>query len=81
MESIGLIIFLVLWGFVILRQLLILLRHFGRELPDMSDESIFRGTWIMKPPEGGRGRTLSADIVILVAYLLVELVILIFLFS
>lgn len=81
MQIFGLIFFLVLWGMVILRQLLILLRHFGREVPQFSEDSIFRGTWIMKPPEGGRQRTLAADIVILIAYLLVEVVILVFILS
>jgi hypothetical protein len=57
------------------------MRHFGREAPQFSDESVFRGTWIIKPPEGGTRRALSADIVILIAYLLIEIVILVFLFS
>lgn len=81
METVGLIFFLLLWGLVILRQFLILMRHFGREVPPFSDDSIFRGTWIIKPLEGGQKRALSADIIILVAYLLVEVVVLVFLFS
>jgi hypothetical protein len=81
MQIIGLIFFLLLWGLVIFRQLLILLRHFGREAPQFSEESIFRGTWIIKPLEAGAQRALSADIVILAAYILVEIVVLVFLFS
>jgi hypothetical protein len=81
MENVGLILFLILWGFVIVRQVLILLRHFGREAPRLSDDSIFRGTWLIRPPEGGRGRTLTADIAIFAAYLLIEVIILVFLIT
>jgi hypothetical protein len=81
MQTFGLIFFLVLWGFVIFRQLLILLRHFGREVPQFSEDSIFRGTWIVKPLEGGLRRALSADIAILAAYVLIEIIIIVFLIS
>lgn len=81
MQTIGLIFFLGLWSLVILRQLLILLRHFGREIPQFSEDSIFRGTWIIKPLESGTRRALSADIVILAAYVFIEIVILVFLIS
>ena len=81
MENFGLILFLILWSIVIIRQLLILLRHFGREVPYFSDDSMFRATWIMNPRDGGRNRALSADIVILAAYVLVEVVIIIVLIT
>jgi hypothetical protein len=81
MENVGLILFLLLWGLVVIRQLLILLRHFGREVPHLSDDSVFRGTWLIRPRDGDRGRALSADIAILAAYLLVEVVILVFLIT
>ena len=81
MEELGLVLFLGLWGIVIFRQLQITLRHFGREVPFFSDESVFRGTWLLKPAEGGRRRAMSADIAILAAYILVEVVIIVFLLS
>ena len=79
METIGLILFLILWGLVIGRQVLILMGHFGRDAPNFSSDSMFRGTWIIRPKEGGRNRSLVADIIILAAYVLVEVVIIVFL--
>jgi hypothetical protein len=79
MEVIGLIIFLILWGLVIVRQVLILLGHYGYEIPKFSSDSMFRGTWLLRPKDDGRSRSLAADIIILAAYVLVEVVIIVFL--
>ena len=72
MEKIGLIIFLILWGLVILRQVLIVLGKFGWKVPSFSRDSMFRGTWIMRPKDDDRNSPILGDVIRLAAYLLVE---------
>ncbi len=81
MENIGLVFFLVLWGIVILRQAMIIRGHFGRDIPGLSDDSVFRGTWLFRPRSGSGNRTLTADIVILSAYVLIEAIIVVYLLT
>lgn len=79
METFGLISFLILWGLVIIRQGWIVLGHFGKDVPAFSNDSIFRGTWLFRPREGRRSRSVIADMIILAAYLLIEIVVVVFL--
>ena len=79
MEIVGLILFLILWGFVILRQLLVVLVHFGHDLPNLSSDSMFRGTWLIRPRDDRGSRSRVADMIILAAYVLIEVVIIVFL--
>lgn len=54
MEKVGLAIFLLLWGLVILRQLLIVLGKYGLKVPNFLRDSMFRGTWLMRPEDDRR---------------------------
>ena len=72
MDKVGLIIFLLLWGLVIIRQLLIVLGKFGLKVPHFLRDSMFRGTWLMRPEGDRRNSPNLGDVIRLAAYLLVE---------
>ena len=72
MEKVGLIIFLLLWGLVIIRQLLIVLGKFGLKVPYFLRDSMFRGTWLLRPVDDSRNSPILGDVIRLTAYLLVE---------
>jgi hypothetical protein len=79
MEKVGLIIFLLLWGLVILRQLLIVLGKFGLKVPNFSRDPMFRGTWLLRPEEDSVNSPILGDVIRLSAYLLVEVFIIVYL--
>ena len=72
MDKVGLIIFLLLWGLVIIRQLLIVLGKYGLKVPNFLRASMFRGTWLMRPEDDRRNSPNLGDVIRLAAYLLVE---------
>jgi hypothetical protein len=72
MDKVGLIIFLLLWGLVIIRQLLIVLGKFGMKVPNFLRNSMFRGTWLMRPEDDRWNSPNLGDVIRLGAYLLVE---------
>ncbi|TET85623.1 MAG: hypothetical protein E3J37_01550 [Anaerolineales bacterium] len=78
MEKVGLIIFLLLWGLVIIRQLLIVLAKFGLKVPNFLRGSMFRGTWLMRPEDDRRNPPILGDVIRLTAYLLVEVFIIVY---
>ncbi len=72
MEKVGLIIFLLLWGLVIIRQLLIVLGKYGLKVPNFLRDSMFKGTWLMRPEDDRRNSPNLGDVIRFAAYLVVE---------
>ncbi len=79
MEKIGLILFLLLWGLVILRQLLIVLGKYGLKVPSFTRDSMFRGTWLLTSEDDRRNSPILGDVIRLAAYLLIEVFIVVYL--